>query len=105
MKQLTPEDMNAMRERWGRIMPEYFSRYPGAAAEQSYADVTALMAHAETQAARLDVLEAQRGMLRSALDWLVHLHHGVSKDGTNDISSAEWEAALVAAEQALGESS
>ena len=50
--------------------------------------------------------------LRDALNWLVHLHHGVSKGGdvideeTGErvpipVTDSEWRAALQAAEQAL----
>ena len=50
--------------------------------------------------------------LRDALNWLVHLHHGVSKGGdyidpeTGDrlpvsVTAEEWEAALEKAKQAL----
>jgi hypothetical protein len=38
--------------------------------------------------------------LRSALDWLLHLHHGVSKSGGVP-SDAEWEDALEFAKQAM----
>jgi len=48
--------------------------------------------------------------LRDALDWLVHLHHGVSKAGQDPetgayypVTDEEWKAALEEAKQALSE--
>ena len=39
--------------------------------------------------------------LLEALEWLVHLHHGVSRDGSKEIADAEWRDAIDSAEAAL----
>ena len=52
-------------------------------------------------AARVRKLERNSVRLLDALEWLVHLHHGVSKDGSREIADGEWRWAIKSAEAAI----
>ena len=47
-------------------------------------------------------LKAENKVLRDALEWLIHLHNGVSKDGSyGAVSADEWEDAIKSGQTAL----
>jgi hypothetical protein len=58
MNQKQKEQLDAIRARWDTIMPEDFARYPKVAAEQSFADVRALLNVLDTAQQRIADLEA-----------------------------------------------
>lgn len=55
----------------------------------------------ETARQLLAERDAEIAALREALEWILHLHHGVSMDGSRDVSDTEWRAALEAGITAL----
>ena len=50
---------------------------------------------------RINQLVRDNERLFDALEWLVHLHHGVSKDGSREIAWSEWGRAIKSAEAAI----
>ena len=56
--------------------------------------------HRETAYRNRDLIAAAPELLEAA-DWLLHLHHGVSKSGERHITDDEWRDALEAVKQAI----